>query len=102
MSLDFSSYEFSRIIQRYPRLVTYSLIHIKRRIGYLRFGLYFQADAIRRILYQCPQIVSLGQENLETTVDFLLQTVAPGTSLVPSSTGAEKNKGGEQHSEAPP
>ena len=93
LSLDFSSYEFSRIIQRYPRLVTYSLIHIKRRIGYLRFGLYFQADAIRRILYQCPQIVSLGQENLETTVDFLLQTVAPGTSLVPSNSVEGSNDG---------
>ena len=93
LSLDFSTHEFSRIIQRYPRLITYSLIHTKRRIGYLRFELYLEADAIRRILYQCPQIVSLGQENLETTVDFLLQTVAPNTSLVGrQSTNGKRNK----------
>ncbi len=84
LSLDFSTYEFSRIIQKYPRLVTYSLIHIKRRIGYLRFELSLEANAIRRILYQCPQIVSLGQENIVQTVDFLLQAVAPGSSLVDS------------------
>ena len=85
LSLDFSTYEFSRIIQKYPRLITYSLIHIKRRIGYLRFELSLEANAIRRILYQCPQIVSLGQENIVQTVDFLLQAVAPGTSLVVDS-----------------
>ena len=81
LSLEFSTHEFSRILQRYPRLITYSLIRIKRRIGYLRFELSLEANAIRRIMYQCPQIISLGQENLEETVEFLLQTVAPGASL---------------------
>lgn len=92
LSLDFSTYEFSRIIQRYPRLVTYSLIRIKRRIGYLRFELSLEANAIRRILHQCPQIVSLGQENLERTVEFLLQAVAPGASLVDTKNGIKNGK----------
>jgi len=87
LSLDFSTHEFSRILQRYPRLITYSLIRIKRRIGYLRFELSLEANAIRRILHQCPQIVSLGQENIERTVEFLLQAVAPGASLVGSNNG---------------
>jgi len=81
LSLDLSNYEFARILQRYPRLITYSLIRIKRRIGYLRFELALEANAIRRILYQSPQILSLGQENLESSVEFLLQAVAPGASL---------------------
>jgi hypothetical protein len=81
LSLDFSTQEFSRILQKYPRVISHSLIVIKRQIGYLRFELYLEASAIRRILHQCPQVVSLGRENIERTVQFLLQAVIPGATL---------------------
>ncbi|KAL3911248.1 MAG: hypothetical protein SGILL_007355, partial [Bacillariaceae sp.] len=76
-TLDLSTLEFVRILKRYPRLLTYSLTRIKRRLGYLRFELQLNAESIRRILYQSPQVISLSQENVETTVKFLLEAVAP-------------------------
>ncbi|KAG7373519.1 mitochondrial transcription termination factor (mTERF) family protein [Nitzschia inconspicua] len=72
-----SSYEFSNLLKRFPRFVTFSLARIKQRIGYLRYQLCLDAKSIRRILYQSPQAMSLSQENLETTIQFLLETVAP-------------------------
>jgi len=86
LSLDFSTCEFSRILLKYPRVISPSLIRIKRQIGYFRFELCFKANAIRRILYQCPQIVSLGRENLEQTVQFLLQAVVPGATLIDNNS----------------
>ncbi|KAG7340826.1 mitochondrial transcription termination factor (mTERF) family protein [Nitzschia inconspicua] len=72
-----SSYEFANLLKRFPRFVTFSLARIKQRIGYLRYQLCLDAKSIRRILYQSPQVMSLSQENLETTIQFLLETVAP-------------------------
>ena len=82
ISLDFSTYEFSKILQKFPRLMTYSLAHIKRRMGYLRFQLGLEANAIRRIFYQNPKILSFSQTNLENTVQYLLQSVVPGATLL--------------------
>jgi mTERF domain-containing protein len=76
-TLDISTFEFAHILQRFPRLVTYSLTKMKQRLGYLRFELQLNPEAIRRILYQSPQVISLSQENLEATVQFLLDSVAP-------------------------
>ena len=86
LSLDFSTHEFSRILQKYPRVISSSLIRIKRQIGYLRFELNLEASAIRRILHQCPQVVSLGRENIERTVQFLLQAVVPGATLIDNNS----------------
>ncbi|OEU10573.1 hypothetical protein FRACYDRAFT_247114 [Fragilariopsis cylindrus CCMP1102] len=86
LSLDFSTHEFSRILQKYPRVISFSLIRIKRQIGYLRFELNLEASAIRRILHQCPQVVSLGRENIERTVQFLLQAVVPGATLIDNNS----------------
>lgn len=76
-----SSYEFANILKRCPRFISFSLARIKQRIGYLRYQLCLDAKSIRRILYQSPQIMSLSQENLESSVQFLLEAVAPNTTL---------------------
>jgi mTERF len=76
-----SSYEFANILRRFPKFVTFSLPRIKQRIGYLRYQLCFDASSIRRILHQSPQVMSLSQDNLETTIQFLLEAVVPNATL---------------------
>jgi mTERF domain-containing protein len=72
---------------KFPRLMTNSLVKIKHVVGYLRFELGLEANDVRRILYQAPQVVSLRSETIDGKVDFLLQAAAPGaTRKSPSST----------------
>lgn len=78
LSLDVSTVEIGNMLLKFPRLVTNSLVKIKHVVGYLRFELGLEADGVRRILYQAPQILSLATANLESKVDFLMQVVAPG------------------------
>jgi mTERF domain-containing protein len=78
LSLDISTVEVANMLLKFPRLVTNSLVKIKHVVGYLRFELGLEADGVRRILYQAPQVLSLAPSNLESKVEFLLQVVAPG------------------------
>ena len=75
------------MLLRFPRLMTYSLSKIKRVVGYLRFALGLEATDVRRVLHQAPQVVSLGIENIQEKVDYLLQVAEPGAVAGhPSST----------------
>jgi len=79
LSLDISAREISLILLKFPRLVTNSLVKIKRTVGYLRYELGLDADGVRRILYQAPEIVGLSSTNLQSKVDYLFGIVAPDT-----------------------
>jgi mTERF domain-containing protein len=81
LSLDISTVEVASMLLKFPRIVTNSLVKIKHVVGYLRFELDLEADGVRRILYQAPQVLSLAPSNLQSKVDFLLQVVAPGSIL---------------------
>ncbi len=70
--LDFSPIEVRRILLKFPRLMTHSLSKIKHVVGYLRYQLGMDANEVRRILYQAPQVVSLNTDDtLVSKVTFL-------------------------------
>ena len=60
--LFFSNREFSKILVKFPRLVTWSLYKIKHVVGYLRFELGMDASQTKRVLYQAPQVINLNTE----------------------------------------
>lgn len=77
--LGYQPTEFRSILLKFPRLVSHSLSKIKHVIGYLRFQLELEADHVKRIIFQAPQVVGLKDETLQSKVDFLQQnlTLAP-------------------------
>jgi mTERF domain-containing protein len=77
LSLDVSAVEIGNMVVKFPRLVTNSLAKIKHVVGYLRFELGLDADGVRRILYQAPQVLSMSTDTLERKVEFLLPVIAP-------------------------
>lgn len=77
LSLDVSAVEIGNMIGKFPRLVTNSLAKIKHVVGYLRFELGLDADGVRRILYQAPQVLSMSTDTLERKVECLLPVIAP-------------------------
>ena len=72
--LGFSASELGSIVTRFPRLFSYSLFKIKHVTGFLRFELGLDANQVKRVIFQSPQIVGLDTEgNLKQKLD-LLQT----------------------------
>jgi mTERF domain-containing protein, mitochondrial len=70
--LKYSHREFSRILLKFPRLVTWSLYKIKHVVGYLRFELGMDAVQTKRVLYQAPQLINLRtEETLKPRIDYL-------------------------------
>lgn len=70
--LEFSAHEMRTILLKCPRLMTYSLSKIKHVVGYLRYELGFDADGVRRVLYQTPQTMGLDMEtNITPKLSFL-------------------------------
>ncbi|KAL3796965.1 hypothetical protein HJC23_000718 [Cyclotella cryptica] len=74
--LGFSAVELRSIILRFPRLFTHSLFKIKHVIGFLRYELSLDAQQVKRVVFQAPQIIGLDTEgNLKPKLDFLQQRV---------------------------
>ena len=70
--LEFSPMEMRRILLKFPRLMTHSLFKIKHVVGYLRYQLGMDANEVKRILYQAPQVISLNTDDtLVSKVSFL-------------------------------
>jgi mTERF domain-containing protein len=70
--LEFSPMEMRRILLKFPRLMTHSLFKIKHVVGYLRYQLGMDANEVKRILFQAPQVVSLSTDDtLVSKVVFL-------------------------------
>jgi len=70
--LELNSLEFQKIFLKFPRIVTFSLQKIKYVVGYLRYEVGLNAEQVRRVLYQSPQIMGLDTENnLKKKVNFL-------------------------------
>lgn len=68
----FSATEFGSIVTRFSRLFSYSLFKIKHVTGYLRFELGLDANQVKRVIFQAPQIVGLDTEgNLQKKLDLL-------------------------------
>lgn len=71
----FSKDEFSKILFKFPRLVTWSLYKIKHVVGYLRYELGMDASQTKRVLFQAPQVINLNTENtLKPKVEFFRET----------------------------
>lgn len=74
--LGFSTVELRSIILRFPRLFTHSLFKVKHVIGFLRYELSLDAQQVKRVVFQAPQIIGLNTEgNLKTKLDFLQQRI---------------------------
>ena len=70
--LEFSPMELKKILLKFPRLMTHSMFKIKHVVGFLRFQLGMDADKVKRILYQAPQVISLSTDDtLVSKVNFL-------------------------------
>ena len=70
--LEFSPMEMRRILLKFPRLMTHSLFKIKHVVGYLRFQLGMDANEVKRVLFQAPQVISLSTDStLVSKVSFL-------------------------------
>jgi hypothetical protein len=62
----------NRELLKFPRLMTHSLFKIKHVVGYLRYQLGMDANEVKRILYQAPQVISLNTDDtLVSKVSFL-------------------------------
>ena len=67
----FSNQEFSKILLKFPRLVSWSLYKIKHVVGYLRFELGMDASQTKRVLYQAPQVINLNtEETLKPRIEY--------------------------------
>jgi mTERF domain-containing protein len=74
--LGFSTVELRSIILRFPRLFTHSLFKVKHVIGFLRYELSLDAQQVKRVVFQAPQIIGLDTEgNLKPKLDFLQQRI---------------------------
>ena len=72
--LEFSATELRSIILRFPRLFTYSLFKIKHVVGFLRYELALDAQQVKRVIFQAPQIIGLDTEvNMKGKLNFLQQ-----------------------------
>ena len=70
--LEYSPMELRRIWCKFPRIVSYSLYNIKHVVGYLRYTLQLDADQVKRVLFQAPQIIGLNTDRtLQNKVKFL-------------------------------
>ena len=70
--LEFSPMEMRRILLKFPRLMTHSLFKIKHVVGYLRFQLGMDANEVKRVLFQAPQVISLSTDStVVSKVSFL-------------------------------
>jgi len=70
--LDYSVHEFRVILLKFPRLMTYSIEKIKYVVGYLRYELGLNADGVKRVLYQAPQVLGLDMEgNVAPKIKYL-------------------------------
>ena len=70
--LEYSPMELRRIWCKFPRIVSYSLYNIKHVVGYLRYTLQLDADQVKRVLFQAPQIIGLNTDKtLQNKVKFL-------------------------------
>lgn len=70
----FSNQEFSKILLKFPRLVSWSLYKIKHVVGYLRFELGMDASQTKRVLYQAPQVINLQtEETLKPRINYFRQ-----------------------------
>ena len=74
--LEFSAIEMRSIILRFPRVFTHSLFKIKHVIGFLRYELALDAQQVKRVIFQAPQILGLDTEgNLKAKLNFLQQRI---------------------------
>jgi mTERF domain-containing protein len=74
--LEFSAIELRSIILRFPRVFTHSLFKVKHVIGFLRYELALDAQQVKRVVFQAPQIIGLDTEgNLKEKLDFLQQRI---------------------------
>lgn len=74
--LEFSTVELRSIVLKFPRLFTHSLYKIKHVIGFLRYELSLDAQQVKRVVFQSPQIIGLDTEgNLKEKLHFLQQRV---------------------------
>ena len=74
--LEFSALEMRSIILRFPRVFTHSLYKIKHVIGFLRYELALDAQQVKRVIFQAPQIIGLDTEgNLKAKLNFLQQRI---------------------------
>ncbi|GKY93086.1 hypothetical protein MPSEU_000276900 [Mayamaea pseudoterrestris] len=71
--LDMSAYEFSVLILKFPRVISYSLSKIKRILGYLRYEIGLVGLDLKRVVNAWPPIFALSQANLEGKVHSLRQ-----------------------------
>lgn len=70
--LGVSPTEFRGILLKFPRLLTHSLSKIKHVVGYLRFEVGLNAQQVKRVLYQAPQVIGLATDTtLKAKVEFL-------------------------------
>ncbi|KAL7465732.1 hypothetical protein ACHAXS_006058 [Conticribra weissflogii] len=70
--LEFSSIEVRSIVLKFPRLFTNSLFKIKHVTGFLRYELQLDANQVKRVLFQAPQVLGLNAEgNLKQKIEFL-------------------------------
>jgi len=70
--LEFSPFELRKIVLKFPRLMTHSLFKIKHTVGYLRYQLGMNAEQVKRVLFQAPQVISLSTDDtLVSKVSFL-------------------------------
>eukprot|EP00797_Seminavis_robusta_P011379 Sro185_g080310.1 mitochondrial transcription termination (525) ;mRNA; r:39334-40908 len=88
--LDISAPEFRSILLKFPRLITYSLSKIKHNVGFLRYQMGFDADGVRRVLYQAPQVLGLdAEQNLTPKVIFLQRAILGYSSCQTESDAQE-------------
>lgn len=72
MELEFSATELRSIMMRFPRLFTHSMYKVKHIVGFLRYELALDAQQVKRVIFQVPQIIGLDTEcNLKNKLNFL-------------------------------
>jgi mTERF domain-containing protein len=69
--LQFSAAEVGTITLKFPRLFSYSLFKIKHVIGYLRYELELDPRQAKRVVFQAPQVLGLGESSLKEKLSFL-------------------------------
>jgi len=69
--LEFSAAEFGAIVQKFPRIFSYSLFKQKHVTGFLRYELELDARQAKRVIFQAPQVLGLSNEALLGKLHFL-------------------------------
>ena len=69
--LEFSAAELGSIIQKFPRVFSYSLFKQKHLTGFLRYELELDPQQTKRVIFQAPQVLGLSSATLLEKLDFL-------------------------------